>query len=123
MARAGGLGGFLVIVAIVFGLKFYNKSEGGEEMLQLAHEAVRECDAYSTAPEYIDGLVDWAHTDAFEASFEMGWGRRQESTIYVDVYFDELFTRIIDRCREDRQDVIADSLEAMLAEVEDEGEG
>lgn len=123
MARAGGLGGFLILVAIVFGLKFYNKAEGGEEMLKLAHEIVRECDAYPTAPEYLDGLVEWAHPEAYEAAFEMGWGRRQANTIYVDVYFDKLFTTIIDRCREDRQDAIADALEALLAEEDVEGRG
>lgn len=110
MRSIGGVGGALVVLAVILGLKFFNKSASGDEVLRKAHTIIQRCDAYDAHPEYLDGLVDWAHDDAFEASYEMRFGRRRASRFDEGLYFSELFSRIVARCREDKLDAIADSV-------------
>lgn len=85
--------GFVVVLALAVGIRFYNRGEDDQKIKNEAKELISQLDFYAADAEYIDGLIDDNHTAAFDASYTMG-GRRTASKFDQDKYLAELFHRM-----------------------------
>jgi hypothetical protein len=115
MYKSGGsVVGTLVVIAAIFGYKFYNKNSLSEDYRKQAHALVERCDLYAANKDYVDSLCDDAHDTAFGEAYHMGLGRRDRSTFDEDVYAMELIKGMIQQATADGSTHIAESLTRLI---------
>lgn len=113
----GGLVGILVIAAIIFGPRLYNKSGVERECHAAAYILVAKCDKYRDHSGYIIEICDIAHEEAFAEAYKMGYSRRSRSKMDYGIYYNELFDRMISRAESDNRKDVAESLEKLIDDV------
>lgn len=82
--------GIAVMIAIVLGMKYYNKGKTEKEVKQQASEVVQRIPGYDKDPAYYDSLLEAAHPAAFDSAYKMG-GRRQSAKFDAERYLERLF--------------------------------
>lgn len=132
LGRYGSIGGLIVLLLLVFagiGNVYLKKSRVSEEYRKEAHTLVEKCDCYATNKDYCDWLADVSHDEAFESSYKVSYrpgGRfrssRDESTFDEYAYAESLFEGMIARAKEDKAEVVVQSLEKLLKELSEDEE-
>jgi len=103
---ASTIGGFVVVVAIVLGFKFYNKGQANAEVKSEAAKIVQSLPGYQRNQAYYDSLVEHAHPIAFEVAYSMG-GRRRSAKFNDQKYLSVLIAEMIKKARSDgKTDVV-----------------
>lgn len=105
-----------VIVGLIIGLKFHNKSEANAQIRVEGVAIVESIPEHDKNREYFKVLVDHAHPIAFEEAYRMGRRRRStecDNAQYVKV----LFATMIEKARSDQRVEIANALQAHLNEI------
>ncbi|MFC4993320.1 hypothetical protein [Rubritalea tangerina] len=83
----------LVVIAIVVGLKFYNKSKVSNEIKADATEQLQQELGPALGEEYVAELVDYAHPEAMEQAYKMGGKRSSEE--FDNATYQRIFVRKI----------------------------
>lgn len=96
----------VILVGVVMGFKFYNKSKAGRE---IKAEAISQIDR--TLPDgvdvdYVHELVDHAHPMAMDKAYKMG-GRRKNDEFDSQAYRTELFAQMARKADLDGKRVVA----------------
>ena len=88
--------GIIIVVAIIVGFKFYNKSKAGDDIRSQTIEIVQAMPGYDENQSYIDSILEPCFETAFEASYDMGSRRRSakfDQNKYITTLFDNLRVR------------------------------
>lgn len=65
-----------IVIIVVLGFKFYQKSKAGDEIRTQAIEQMQQQYSSVLGDDYIVELVNYAHPEAMDKAYRMG-GRRQ----------------------------------------------
>ncbi len=101
----------VVVVAVVVGLKFYNKHKTSGEVLAQAESVVQTVPGYEQDPAYHDALFEKAHDEAFSEAYSMG-GRRTRARFDSERYLEVLLSTMRDMARADGRQEVAASIES-----------
>lgn len=102
--------GIFIAVAVVVGLKFYNKNDDSQTVRNEMSQVVQQLPEYQNDSEYIDSIFDTAHEFAFEQSYKMG-GRRQASELDSKRYLAYLFAGMSRKAKKDGHLMLHSKLE------------
>lgn len=116
----GGIGGFLLLLAVVFGYRYYNKSETSDEVLRDLIVFVSEVEGYEKNPDYYNYLAESAHDEAFADSYHMAIGKRDRTTFDVGLYAMEVFPLMIEQAERDKSPHVVAALKKLFEEDEEE---
>jgi hypothetical protein len=100
----------VVIIAIVLGFKFYNKSKASAAVREQAVALVQAFPEYEANKAYFDDAFDELHGQAFDQAYKMG-GRRTSAKFDEDAYLAFLVGLIHRKAKSDGKSEIAESLE------------
>ena len=98
--------GIIIVVAIIVGFKFYNKSKAGDDIRSQTIEIVQAMPGYDENQSYIDSIFEPCFEAAFEASYEMG-NRRRSAKFDQDKYITTLFDNLMVRSKQDGKEELA----------------
>lgn len=101
--------GFVVVIVLAVGLKFYNRGSDDKQVLADMKEILSGLDLSEEDSAYVNDIVEREHKRAFDAAYSMG-GRRRAAKLDEDKYIDEVFNGLILRCNADRKAELADTL-------------
>lgn len=115
MRSLGGFGVFIVIIAVIFGSKFYKRDNVDAKYLLEAKAFISTADKYDEFRDQFDWLVETAHADVFNDSYEMDFSRRRDrSHVNDDKYIEALFDRMFELAEGNNYYEVADSLERLI---------
>lgn len=80
----------LVVLAVVLGYKFYNRSDVSDATFEQMTEVVHSLPSYTANASLLDGWAKIAHDAAFSSAYSLG-GRRRASKFDADKYVQEFF--------------------------------
>lgn len=98
--------GIIIVVAIIVGFKFYNKSKAGDDIRSQTIEIVQVMPGYDENKLYIDSIFEPCFETAFQASFDMG-SRRRSAKFDQDKYITTLFDNLMVRSKQDGKEELA----------------
>ena len=98
--------GIIIVVAIIVGFKFYNKSKAGDDIRRQTIEIVQAMPGYDENQSYINSIFEPCFETAFEASYDMG-GRRKSAEFNQDKYITTLFDNLMTRSEQDGKEELA----------------
>ena len=98
--------GIIVVIAVIVGFKFYNKSKAGDDIRSQTIEIVQTMPGYDENQSYIDSIFEPCFETAFEASYDMG-GRRRSARFDQDKYISTLFDNLRQRSEQDGKEELA----------------
>lgn len=101
--------GIVVVIVIVLGLKFYNRSSDDKEVLADMKTLVTQIAPSPAESTYLTGIVDREHKRVFDAAYDMG-GRRRAAKLDEDKYIDGMFKAMIEQCKKDKKKELAVTL-------------
>ena len=104
------VGTAVVIISVVVGLKFYNKSQVNAQIRGEAVAIVENVQGYGSNADYFQLLIDHAHPVAFEEAYRMG-GRRRSAEFDDARYVQVLFATMLDKAKSEQRSKIANALE------------
>ena len=98
--------GIIIVVAIIVGFKFYNKSKAGDDIRSQTIEIVQAMPGYDENQSYIDSILEPCFETAFEVSYDMG-SRRRSAKFDQDKYITTLFDNLRVRSKQDGKEELA----------------
>ena len=101
--------GIVVVIALMLGMKFYNKGQAGKDVKAQAVQVVQTLPGYAKEPAYYDSLLEAAHPTAFDAAYEMG-GRRQSAKFDAERYLDALLDGMTAKAAADKRTDVAQAI-------------
>jgi hypothetical protein len=99
-----------LIVAVVLGIKFYNKIQASDQVRQQARALIAQFPEYSESKEYYDSAFERLHGKAFDQSYSMG-GRRTASKFDENKYLTVLIALVQRDASQAGKKQIAESLD------------
>ncbi len=91
--------GIVVVIAVVVGYKFYNKSAQSSEVRQAIETWIVNAPGYTANKAEFDALLDEAHEVAFKKAYDIG-SRHRSATFDADKYAKILFSTMKSRAEE-----------------------
>ena len=98
--------GIIIVVAIIVGFKFYNKSKAADDIRSQTIEIVQAMPGYDENKQYIESIFEPCFATAFEAAYDMG-GRRRSAKFNQDKYITTLFENLMTRSERDGKEKLA----------------
>ena len=92
----------VVALAVIFGLKFYNRGNDEKDVLAEMKAVIVEMGLPADDTTYLHGVVERVHPDAFDAAYSMG-SRRRAATLDEQKYIQEVFKGMIRACTGDNK--------------------
>lgn len=99
----------IVIICVILGVKMYNKHKASSEVKQQAMEQMQRQLSPLLGEDYVTELVNAAHPDAMDESYNMG-GKREGSSFDQDTYRRALHKHMAIKMREDGKSGLAEML-------------
>lgn len=106
-----------LVVALVVGLKVFNKGRDGDTIRAEAYELMTSLPDYSAHASFFEEAFPRAHKAAFEEAYSMG-GRRKGASLDESAYLSVLFSSLARQARAGGEPDLAASVEAYLALVQ-----
>jgi len=100
----------VVIVGAFFGWKFYNKGSSSTEAREAIASWVQGTEIYAENKEYMDGLLDAFHENAFDKTYSLG-NRRRSSKFDVDRYAEIMFTGMSAKAKNDGKLIVSQTID------------
>lgn len=102
----------LVVIAVVVGIKFFNKMRASNEIRDKAIAEMQAELGFELGEDYVKELVEYAHPDALDAAYTMG-GRRKSDTFDDAAYGQVLFSKMAEKLQADGKPEMAIIFKAM----------
>jgi len=111
--------GFVVVLVVLVGIKFFTRSGDKEEILADMKKLVVRIEGYDQHAEYLDKLLEREHNRVFDKAYDMG-GRRRGASFDETKYLGEVLTGMAADCERTKRTDLANSLrqyrDTLLAE-------
>ncbi len=109
------IGGFVLIAALFFGWRMWNKSDNSAEAAEALKSWVVAMPSYESNKDYLDGLIKKNHEEAFDANYKSG-GRRRSAKFDSEAYAGQVFQGMIRQAQADNKPELAASIASTYAE-------
>jgi hypothetical protein len=118
------VGGVIVVIVILVGLKFWHRSDDSAEILADMKEVIAQLNVDEADAKYLEQMLEREHQRAFDAAYDMG-GRRRRATFDEKQYLVQVLGAMAKQCDRDRSPEIADKLRTlkMIVETSDDSAG
>jgi len=103
------LAGIIVIVALVIGLKMWNRGSSDKQVLADTKQLLGHLDVTAEERTYLEGALDRVHAKAFDAAYSLG-GRRRGAKLDEKKYLDQVFGALFRECRDNGKAELADKV-------------
>ena len=90
--------GFLVLVGVVVGIKFYNRGDDSAKVLKDFKEIMEKTDGYIAHSDVLEPMIQRAHQFVFDEAYDMG-GRRRGASFDEDKYVVGMLDYMLNDCR------------------------
>lgn len=91
--------GFLVVVGVIIGIKFYNRGDDSAQVLKDFKEIMAKSDGYDAHSDVLEPIIQRAHNSVFDSAYEMG-GRRRGASFDDSKYVVGMLDYMLRDCRQ-----------------------